>query len=78
VIFAPNSNGDVSPLAVIKGSHTGLYNQGDITIGPGGKIYVVNGQFATAVSVFPAGANGDVSPWRHLVAVRRVWAQLME
>jgi sugar lactone lactonase YvrE len=63
VIFPPTANGNVAPSAIIKsGSTTGLYVQGAITIALGEKIYVVNGEWATAVSVFPAGANGTIPP----------------
>jgi hypothetical protein len=61
--YPPAASGNVAPSAIIKsGPTTGLYVQGAITIASGDKIYVVNGQWATAVSVFPAGANGSIPP----------------
>jgi hypothetical protein len=62
VIFAPDANGDVAPIAIIDGPTTGLGVQPEITTALGDQIYVSHGQWGTAVSVFPAGANGDVPP----------------
>jgi hypothetical protein len=62
--YAPGANGDVPPIAVIQGSHTGLFGPTSIALGFGHSLYVTNG-FPTekiSVTVYPAGADGDVAP----------------
>jgi hypothetical protein len=62
--YAPGANGDVPPIAVIQGSHTGLFGPTSIAVGFGHRLYVTN-SFPTekiSVTVYPVGADGDVAP----------------
>jgi sugar lactone lactonase YvrE len=62
--YAPGANGDVPPIAVIQGSHTGLSSPSGIAVGFGHKLYVTNSSSTSpsSVTVYPAGADGDVAP----------------
>jgi hypothetical protein len=62
--FAPGANGDVPPIAVIQGSHTGLSGPTSIAVGFGHRLYVANDPVigTISVTVYPAGADGDVAP----------------
>jgi hypothetical protein len=63
ITYAPFANGDVPPIAVIQGSHTGLSRPTSIAVGFGHRLYVTNGgAFPRSVTVYPAGADGDVAP----------------
>jgi hypothetical protein len=65
-VYAPGANGDVPPIAVIQGSHTGLDQPRSIAVGFGRRLYVGNAglhaQGPFTVTVYPAGADGDVAP----------------
>jgi sugar lactone lactonase YvrE len=62
--YAPGANGDVPPIAVIQGSHTGLFGPMSIAVGFGHRLYVTNSSPTgkSSVTVYPAGADGDVAP----------------
>jgi sugar lactone lactonase YvrE len=59
-IYSSGSNGNVAPLATIRGSNTGLTGPTGIALDAAGNIYVVNGN--NSITVYPAGSNGDEAP----------------
>jgi sugar lactone lactonase YvrE len=70
-VFAPGSNGDVAPIATITGPDTHLDQPYQVAVSDEGEIYVANfGRDTGAqiqggtVTVYPAGASGDVAPVR--------------
>jgi hypothetical protein len=66
-IYAPGSNGNVTPLGVIHGSATQLGNPFGLTLDSAGNIYVASrasGSENDSVAVFAAGSTGDVAPIR--------------
>jgi len=71
LIYPSGSNGDPTPIAVITGPKTGLAGPRGIAVDSMGYIYVVNdgnlygyrgSSTMPSVTVYPAGANGDVAP----------------
>ena len=69
LIYPPSSKGDPTPIAVIAGRRTGLAGPRGIAVDSNGYIYVLNdgrlygsGSTIPSVTVYPAGANGDVAP----------------
>lgn len=75
--FAPGSKGNVLPSAYIKGSKTLLQQPIAVAIDKTGKIYVANsngtnvhgGPTSATVTVYAAGATGDVAPLEHFDSV---------
>jgi hypothetical protein len=68
-VYAAGANGDVAPIGIITGSHTLLHGAVGIALGPRGGIYVMNYDSRSRpapgrVTVYAAGANGDVAPVR--------------
>jgi hypothetical protein len=66
-IFAPGATGNVSPVATISGAKTHLAYPGQVAFDGSGKLYVPNrvpvaGSDTGSVTVYAAGATGDVSP----------------
>ncbi len=61
--FPAGAGGDVAPVRVIAGPHTGLSGPAGIAHDASGSIYVINAG-AHTVTEYPADANGDVSPVR--------------
>jgi hypothetical protein len=63
-VHAPGANGNVPPIAVIQGGNTGLSQPVGIAVGFGHRLYVTNFGLPRpyTVTVYPAGANGDVAP----------------
>jgi sugar lactone lactonase YvrE len=65
-IYAAGKFGDVAPMAVITGAHTGLNQPHGIGIDSDGKIYVSNdgsdNHGIDAVTVYAAGSRGDAKP----------------
>ena len=65
-VYAPGSNGDISPIASINGDNTALDHPQGIALDSHGNIYVSNFSGSDAVDnnivVFPAGSNGNVTP----------------
>lgn len=67
LVFAAGANGNVAPKAVITGPHTGLRGVTGVAVDSVGTIYATNftGVFPNdSVTVYPLGANGDVTPTR--------------
>lgn len=65
-VYPPGSNGNVSPIATITGSNTGLNTLQGIALDSNRNIYVTNA-FGGAlnngsITVYAAGTNGNVSP----------------
>jgi HYDIN/CFA65/VesB-like, Ig-like domain len=67
-VYSADSKGDATPSATISGPNTGLNRPVGIAVDHGGNIYVANqgpfsnGSFASSVTVYPAGSNGDILP----------------
>jgi len=64
-VFAAGATGNVAPIRTITGSNTALQFPSGVTVDSTGKIYVSNrgGIFGgAAITVYPAGANGNMSP----------------
>ena len=59
-VYPINANGDVSPVAIIAGSKTGLSAPTPVSLDGSGRIYV--GNYSDSILVFAAGASGNVSP----------------
>lgn len=59
-IFAPGSNGNVAPSAVIAGSDTTLMSSSAIGLDGNGNVYVT--QQVGQVLIFAAGSTGNVAP----------------
>lgn len=55
------SGSDLRPIQRISGPHTGLYGPSSIAVDDSRNIYVGNGA-AARITVYAAGATGDVSP----------------
>ena len=62
-VFSPNSNGNVAPARLIRGSATGLSGPAGIALDASGNAYVSN-HGSNSISVFASGANGNVAPIR--------------
>lgn len=66
-VYAAGANGNVEPIRAIGGAHTGIDGPAGITVGASGKVYVANegvgfGCAHKSVTVYAAGAHGDVPP----------------
>jgi hypothetical protein len=66
-VYAAGANGNVEPIRSIGGAHTGVDGPAGITVGVNGKVYVANdgvgfGCAHKSVTVYAAGAHGDVPP----------------
>ena len=65
-IYAAGKFGDVAPIAIISGSHTGLNLPHGIGIDSDGKIYVANdgsdNKGIDTVTVYERGSTGDAKP----------------
>lgn len=81
-VYAPGASGDAAPVRVFAGTHTGLSEPTGLTLGPRGRLFVVNGPRAnvfnsngveqgvgTGVLVFNSMAAGDVPPDRTLLDI---------
>lgn len=71
-IFASGVNGDVAPIGVIGGPSTGISNAFDLGLDESGQLYV--GDFpadfsAGSITVYAAGATGNVAPVRTITGV---------
>ncbi len=62
-VYSGRQPGDTTALRTISGSHTGLSQISDLTVGQDGSLYVLSG---ASIAVFPPDANGDVAPARIL------------
>ena len=63
-IYPPGSNGNISPIGIIKGKRAGLDNPGEVLLGGTGKIYVPNFFGSSKFSRFRDGLPGGCDPWR--------------
>lgn len=66
-VYPINANGDATPIQTIGGANTELDSPRGIAVDGSGNIYVSNPNFNStpnAITVFAAGANGNVSPIR--------------
>ncbi|MBV8490023.1 MAG: hypothetical protein JO199_05775, partial [Candidatus Eremiobacteraeota bacterium] len=65
-VFAAGATGNVSPIATIRGSHTGLIDgEGGVAVDNQGNIFATSGTYypgQASITVYPAGSNGDVTP----------------
>jgi sugar lactone lactonase YvrE len=61
--YAAGADGDVSPVAVIEGTATGLSNPRGIGRDAAGNVYVAN-YGTNSVTVYASGSNGNVAPVR--------------
>jgi hypothetical protein len=67
LVFSPSADGDVAPIRTIGGPNSGISNTFDLAVGPSGEVYVGNvlDNFTPGnITVYPAGADGDVAPIR--------------
>ena len=60
--FTPGANGNVSPIAAIKGGYTLLGGTHGLALDASGNIYAA--ESGGRINVYAAGANGDVPPIR--------------
>jgi 6-phosphogluconolactonase (cycloisomerase 2 family) len=60
--YLSTANGDSTPIATIQGAFTQLSSPQGIALDSGGRIYVANGASTPYITVYRAGANGNVSP----------------
>ena len=71
-IYAPGATGNVAPIGTIEGANTGLSEPAGLVLDASGNIYVPNlnnGQGAS-VTVYAAGATGNVVPMRTISGSR--------
>jgi hypothetical protein len=64
-IYPASANGNVAPMASIRGGNTGLARPVDIAIDASGTLYVANLAAYTSgwsITVYSAGANGNAAP----------------
>jgi|HubBroStandDraft_6_1064221.scaffolds.fasta_scaffold00004_140 6-phosphogluconolactonase (cycloisomerase 2 family) len=65
-IYQQTAKGNVAPLHTIAGSNTGLHGPYGIAVDANHKAYIVNtnggSQFTGSLTVYAAGANGNVAP----------------
>lgn len=63
-VYAPNANGNVAPLAMIKGDATQLNNPGHLRLDAAGNVYVPNtgSSGPASITVYAAGSSGNVAP----------------
>jgi len=69
-VYAPGSNGNVTPRQTISGSNTGIYNPNAVAVDSKGRIYVsstASGSSAgCCITVYAKNANGNVAPIRSI------------
>ena len=64
-VYAAGVTGDVKPVRTIAGSATHIVHPTGIAVDGNGRIYVSNANFqphANSITVFAAGANGNIAP----------------
>jgi sugar lactone lactonase YvrE len=74
LVFPPGASGNVAPVRTISGPRTRLKFPTGLTVDRDGNIYVVDLENESSgggsVSVFAAGANGNVAPLRKIIGGR--------
>ncbi|MBV9102184.1 MAG: hypothetical protein JO060_01270, partial [Candidatus Eremiobacteraeota bacterium] len=68
--FAADANGNLAPVATIRGAKTDLGNPQGVALDAGGRIYVTNMNAPARILVFAAGSNGNVAPLRSISGAR--------
>jgi hypothetical protein len=70
-VYQQAANGNVKPLHTIAGSNTGLHGPYGVALDASRNVYVVNtnggSAFTGSVTVYAAGANGNVAPIQTLI-----------
>jgi len=65
-VYAAGASGDIAPISTISGANTLLNSPEGVVLDSKGNIYVANfgpgGASSGSVTIFSAGANGDVAP----------------
>jgi sugar lactone lactonase YvrE len=65
-VYQAGAQGNVAPIATIRGKKTGLHWCSGIALDSSDRIYVTNGggasKLAPSITVYPADANGDLAP----------------
>ncbi|HUO06344.1 MAG TPA: choice-of-anchor D domain-containing protein [Candidatus Binataceae bacterium] len=61
-VYAPGSNGNVSPIATISGANTGFDSPEGVALDATGNIYVANSGTSNSVTIYAAGSSGNVAP----------------
>ena len=67
--YALGADGNMAPIGTISGAATGLSGPVGVALGAGGTLYVSNNDFGASnpsVTVYAAGANGNVAPIRKI------------
>lgn len=68
VVFSASASGNVAPVQMIAGPHSGLNDPGGVQLDSKGNIYVANGACCDgnpvppSITVYPPGSTGDVTP----------------
>jgi hypothetical protein len=73
-VYANGAHGNVAPIRTISGSNTGINLPEEIALDASGKIYVANcgcgsTSAPSSVTVYAAGANGNVAPIRTISGI---------
>jgi len=74
-VYPAGASGNVAPMFRISGGSTGLFNPIGIAVDASGSMYVGNygntdqgpANFATAVTIYSAGSNGNTAPSRTII-----------
>ncbi len=64
-VYSAGASGDATPIAIIMGANTGLDGPYGMVVDQAGKLYVASSAFGShqyKVTVYAAGANGNVAP----------------
>ena len=72
-VYAAGAVGNVAPMRTIRGFKTDLSYPTQVTLDAGDDIYVSNegnDQIPASITVYAAGANGDVAPIRNITGDR--------
>jgi hypothetical protein len=62
VAFNSSANGNVAPIALIKGQNTGISFSTGVAVSGSGRIHVTNGTFGIGITIYLSDASGDVAP----------------
>jgi hypothetical protein len=61
-VYPADANGDIAPIATIRGAQTGLTDAKGLVVSPDGKICVVTSEEPGVIAIFLANSNGNVKP----------------